>query len=138
MENVLAALIGALAVLGGVGAGAWLQGRREHERWLRGEKLAAAVNFISATGAAYDKRLLRTSGAAQAGSTDETADWDRAQDARSALYLLCDKTTVDAAEQLIQSVRRAVPSEADGHHQETLDLLRTLVRGLRRELGVSD
>lgn len=40
MENVLAALIGALAVLGGVGAGAWFQGRREHERWLRGEKLA--------------------------------------------------------------------------------------------------
>ena len=96
------------------------------------------MNFISATGAAYDKRLLRTSAAAQPSSTDETTDWNRAQDARSALYLLCEKATVDAAEQLIQSVRRAVPSEADGHHQETLDLLRTLVRGLRRELGVSD
>ncbi|WP_238163751.1 hypothetical protein [Kribbella pittospori] len=138
MGNVLAALIGALAVLGGVGAGAWLQERREHERWQRGEKLTAAVNFISATGAIYDKRLMRSNGAAQASTTDEAADWIRAQDARSTLYLLCETATVDLAEGLIHSVRRAEPSAADGHHHETLDLLHTFVRVLRRELGVSD
>lgn len=126
MENVLAALIGALVGLGGVGAGAWLQGRREHERWLRGEKLTAAVNFISATGAIYDKRRANGGAEGQPNSTDENADWSRTQDARSALYLLCETATVEMAEQLVQSVRRAVPSEADGHHHETLDLLHTL------------
>jgi len=121
-RNVLAALIGALVGLGGVAGGAWLQGRREHERWLRNEKLIASVSFIAATGGIYDKRRL---GGAGAGSTDDSGDWSRAHDARSALYLLCESATVDVAEQLVQSVRRVAPAGAGGHHEETLDLLRT-------------
>lgn len=95
---MLAALIGDLAVLGGGGAGAWLRGRREHERWLRTEKLTAAVHFISATGAIYDRRRSHGAAAVQPSSIHETAEWPRAQDARSAVYFLSETDTVDVAE----------------------------------------
>jgi uncharacterized protein YneF (UPF0154 family) len=43
MSNLLAVLIGALIGLGGVVAGTWLQGRKEHQRWLRDQKLHAEL-----------------------------------------------------------------------------------------------
>jgi hypothetical protein len=45
MSNLLAVLIGALIGLGGVVAGTWLQGRKEHQRWLRDQKLHAAIDI---------------------------------------------------------------------------------------------
>jgi hypothetical protein len=64
MSNLLAVLIGALIGLGGVVAGTWLQGRKEHQRWLRDQKLHAATDFIGATGdLAQQRRQLASGGA---------------------------------------------------------------------------
>jgi hypothetical protein len=99
MENLLAGIIGALVGLMGVGAGAWLQGRKEHQRWLRDQKLRAAVDFIGATGDLYEHRRYPPQSGAP--PTDENAEWTRAQDGRSALHLLCEDSTVEMAEALI-------------------------------------
>ncbi|HEX9352963.1 MAG TPA: hypothetical protein VF933_03965 [Streptosporangiaceae bacterium] len=56
MDNLLAGVIGALVGLAAVAVGAWLQGRKEHQRWLRDQKLRAAIDFIGATGDLYDHR----------------------------------------------------------------------------------
>ena len=50
MATLLAGIGGALIGLMGVAIGAWLQGRREHQRWLRDQKLRAAIDFIGGTG----------------------------------------------------------------------------------------
>jgi hypothetical protein len=147
MASLVAALIGAVVGLCGVAAGVVLQGKNEQRRWVRDHKLRAAVDFIGATGRIYDRRRrLQSAGPVPA---DQTDDWRRAQDARSALYLLCESGTVDVAEALISRVRRVEPATnvgvraheplrgfvADTHDEPTLDLLRDLVRRLRAELG---
>src|SRR5258707_841445 len=43
MSNLLAVVIGALVGVGGVIAGTWLQSQKEHQRWLRDQKLRAAT-----------------------------------------------------------------------------------------------
>jgi hypothetical protein len=133
MSNLLAGLVGALIGLGGVVAGAWLQGRKEHQRWLRDQKLQAAIGYIGATGDLYDHRRHPSSDADPAA---ERAAWVRAQDGRSALYLLCDDDTVDVAEALIKRVKDTQPkADDDVSDDEAIDLLRDLVRRLRLELG---
>src|SRR6185312_10774514 len=87
MSNLLAVLIGALIGLGGVVAGTWLQGRKEHQRWLRDQKLHAAIDFIGARGDLDLQRRQLASGGA--GDMNEKAVWARVQDGRSALHLLC-------------------------------------------------
>jgi hypothetical protein len=53
-----------------------------------------------------------------------------------ALYLLCTTGTVEAAEALITGVRRTPPTADSGpRDDETIALLRDLVRRLRLELG---
>ena len=131
MANLLAGVIGAVVGLGGVAVGAWLQGLKEHQRWLRDQKLRAAINYIGATGEIYDRRRHST----DADPATEEAALARAQDARSALYLLCDSGTVEVAEGLIQRVRRMQPNTSGQHDDETLALLRELVQRLRLELG---
>lgn len=42
----LAVLIGALVGASDVIAGTWLQGRKEHQSWLRDQKLRAAIDFM--------------------------------------------------------------------------------------------
>jgi len=54
---LLAGIGGALIGLIGVRIGAWLQNRREHQRWLRDQKLRAAIDFIAGTGDLYQRRL---------------------------------------------------------------------------------
>jgi hypothetical protein len=133
MGNLLAGVIGALVGLVGVAAGAWLQGRKEHQRWLRDQKLRAAIDFIGATGDLYDHRRRPLPPGTP--SIDESTRWARAQDGRSALYLLCDQRTVELAETLITSVRHLEPAADGSHNDEVLSLLRDLVRRLRAELG---
>ncbi|MFC4020414.1 hypothetical protein ACFOW4_21065 [Micromonospora sp. GCM10011542] len=133
MDNLLAGLTGALLGLAGVALGGWLQRRGEHQRWLRDQKLRAAIDFIGATGAVYDRRR-RLPSAGPTG-TDEVAEWARAQDGRSALYLLCDEKTIEVAEALITRVRRIEPATDGSHDGEAISLLRDLVRRLRLELG---
>jgi hypothetical protein len=132
MGTLLAGVIGALVGLLGVGTGAWLQGRKEHQRWLRDQKLRAAVDFIGATGDIYDRRRQPRR---RRDSAEDSAQWARAQDARSALYLLCESTTVHAAEVLIQRVRQVEPRADGSHDSEIITLLQDLVRRLRQELG---
>jgi hypothetical protein len=131
MANLLAGLIGAAVGLGGVVVGTWLQGLKEHQRWLRDQKLRAAISYIGSTGEIYDQRRQ----SADTDSAVEQAALARAQDARSALYLLCDSGTVEVAEALIQRVRHTQPISAGQHDDETLALLRDLVQRLRAELG---
>lgn len=50
--------------------------------------------------------------------------------------LLCGVSTVEAAEALVTGVRHTQPEAEDGSQDdETVDLLRDLVRRLRLELG---
>ena len=86
----------------GVAIGAWLQGRREHQRWLRDQKLRAAIDFIGGTGDLDQRRRQHLSD----GSTlsDAQATWVRVQDGRSALHLLCEAETVDMAEAVLMRV----------------------------------
>lgn len=132
MSNLLAVLIGALIGLGGVVAGAWFQQRKEHQRWLRDQKLHAAIVYIAATGDLYDR--LRPS--ANPDPSAERGDWTRIQDGRSAIHLLCETSTVEVAEALVMRVRDTQPKITAGpQDDETIALLRDLVRRLRLELG---
>jgi hypothetical protein len=133
MSNLLAVLIGALVGASGVIAGTWLQGRKEHQRWLRDQKLRAAINFIGATGDLHDSRRHSP---ARPDPNAERDTWARIQDGRSALYLLCTSGTVEAAEALITGARSTPPISGSGQEDdETISLLRDLVQRLRHELG---
>ena len=131
MSNLLAVLIGALIGLGGVVAGTWLQGRKEHQRWLRDQKLHAAIDFIGATvDLDLQRRRLASGGA---GDMNEKAVWARVQDGRSALHLLCQASTVEAAEAVIMRVGHTRAGSDPG--DDATELLRDLVGRLRAELG---
>lgn len=133
MSNLLAVFTGALIGVGGVIAGTWLQGRKEHQRWLRDQKLRAAVGFIGATSDLHDRRLHPP---ASPDPGAEQAIWVRIQDGRSGLHLLCDTSTVEAAEALVTGVRHTQPENEDRpRDDETVSLLRDLVQRLRLELG---
>jgi hypothetical protein len=69
--------------------------------------------------------------------SDTGKAWALAQDARPALYLLCDSGTVEVAEALIQRVRHTQPISACQHGDETVALPRDLVQRIRVELGAS-
>lgn len=134
MANVAAGIIGAFISLVGVVVGVWLNGRREHRRWIRDQQLKAAVAFIGATGELYaDKRGRQT----VEPSGEQRRKWiDTMRDGRSALYLLCDHNTVDLAEELVQSLYQTERSSSKSHDDETIALLRRFTQHLRRELGV--
>ena len=132
MSNLLAVLIGGLVGASGVIAGTWLQSQKEHQRWLRDQKLRAAIAFIGATGDLHD---IRRHSPATPGPSAERDAWARIQDGRSALYLLCTTGTVEAAEALITGVRRTLPETDSSQGDETTALLQNLVQLLRHELG---
>jgi hypothetical protein len=133
MTNLLAAMVGALVGLVGVAVGNWLQGRKEHRRWLRDQKLRAAIDFIGATGELFEHRY--ESPPPGRSPIDERATWVRAQDGRSALYLLCAESTREAAEALIDRVKHGEAAPDGSRDQVAIDLLRNLVKRLRAELG---
>jgi hypothetical protein len=131
MATLLAGIGGALIGLMGVAIGAWLQSRREHQRWLRDQKLRAAIDFIGGTGDLYQRRRqLRSEGSS---IIDGQAAWVRLQDGRSALHLLCEASTVDAAEAVVMRVGH-IAAEADQDDEQATALLRDLVQRLRTEL----
>ena len=132
MSNLLAVLIGAVVGASGVIAGTWWQSRKEHQHWLRDQKLRAAIDFIGATGDLHDRR--RHPSAAPDPSAEQDS-WARIQGGRSALYLLCTTSTVEAAEVVITGVRRTPPMTGGQGDDETAALLRDLVQRLRHELG---
>jgi hypothetical protein len=131
VATLLAGIGGALIGLMGVAIGAWLQSRREHQRWLRDQKLRAAIDFIGGTGDLYQRRRqFRSEGSSV---IDGQAAWVRIQDGRSALHLLCEASTVDAAEAVVVRIGR-VAAEADQDDEEVTALLRNFVQRLRTEL----
>ncbi len=92
LPSLVAGLLGALVGLIGVAVGNWIQGRKEHERWLRDQKLQAAIEFIGATGDLHQRGdELRAAGTSP---IDERAVLEGTKNGRSALYLLCDADTM--------------------------------------------
>ena len=130
MATLLAGLGGALIGLIGVALGSWLQGRREHQRWLRDQKLRAAIDLIGGTGDLYQRR--RQLAASGSSIINGQAAWVRVQDGRSALHLLCEASTADAAEAVVLRVGHTA-AEAD-QDEEATALLREFVRRVRAEL----
>ena len=133
MASILAGLIGATISLTGVLLGVWLNGRREHRRWVRDQQLKAAIGFIGATGELYADR--RGKGAEALPADERRQLWQRLQDGRSALYLLAAQDTVDLAEDLVESIKRTDKAADGSHDPEIVELLRRLVQRLRAELG---
>src|SRR5215467_2150114 len=130
MATLLAGLGGALIGLIGVALGSWLQGRREHQRWLRDQKLRAAIDLIGGTGDLYQRR--RQLAASGSSIINGQAAWVRVQDGRAALHLLCEASTADAAEAVVMRVGHTA-AEAD-QDEEATALLREFVRRVRAEL----
>jgi hypothetical protein len=98
VETVVAGVVGALIGLIAVALGAWLQGRSEHQHWLRDRKLQAATDFVTASKHLLNQyRLIGWDGMDQ---KDRRERRDRMQAGRSALYLLCSAEIVDVADDL--------------------------------------
>lgn len=133
MTNVLAALLGALIGLTGVLTGAWLNARREDRRWLRDQRLRAAIDFLSSCGLLYQRqRQVHTELTAE----QKIEHRHVVQTSRSALLLLCSAQTADLADRLAQTVHRASPDTTPDDHAATISLLRQLTEQLRIELHV--
>ncbi|MGP3987326.1 hypothetical protein [Streptomyces sp. 3N207] len=136
MENILPVAIGAGLGLIGAVFGSWFTARRQDRMWLREQKLKAGVGFNTAAGQLFDY-LRETQLGDDGAGANELAN--RMQEARSALYLLCDSDTVDLADGLARQVWRTRPTDgrADrkADHQKTLDLLRRFTRQLRQEIA---
>ncbi|MFI8996536.1 hypothetical protein [Streptomyces sp. NPDC053542] len=138
MENVLSVAIGAGLGLTGAVFGAWFTARRQDRMWLREQKLKAGVGFNTAVTQLID--YLRDARLSDDGAgANELAG--RMQEARSALYLLCEDDTVDLANALARRVWKSRPSEGRddrrAEHRETEDLLRRFTRQLRQEIASS-
>jgi hypothetical protein len=131
MVSILfAGVIGALVGVFGVATGAWLQGRERHRRWIRDEKLRAAIEFISTTSLIYEHR--------RAGSGDpDGALWLRTDQSRAVLHLLCGERTVGLAERLIDGIRTFVPKADGSNDDDVISMLHDLVQQLRAELGAT-
>lgn len=135
MAAFVAGVVGALLGLIGAVLGAWLTGRGEHRRWTRDQQLRAAIDFIGASGDLYaNQRGLKDTPLSE---DEEARSWNRLQDGRSALYLLCDQTTVRLAERLVQHIKRVQRVDDGSHDAEAIELLRQLTDRLRRELGTT-
>jgi hypothetical protein len=134
MTSLAAGVVGALLGLVGVLLGAWLNSRREHQRWIRDQQLRAAVAFLGATAEIYaEKRGLQV----ERMEAEDRRRWrTEMRDGRSGIYLLCEQATIRLAQELEQRVVSVERSEDGSHDTETIDLLGQLVRQLRRELRV--
>ncbi|MFM9370792.1 hypothetical protein [Streptomyces sp. Da 82-17] len=138
MGNLLSVVTGAGIGLAGVVFGAWFTARRQDRMWRREQKLKAGVAFNTAVSQLIDF-LRETRVDVDGVGGNELAG--RMQEARSAIYLVCDEETVALADALAKRVWKARPS-GDGEdrddrraeHHETLDLLRRFTRRLREEI----
>ncbi|MEU6350900.1 hypothetical protein ABZ896_16420 [Streptomyces sp. NPDC047072] len=136
MENVLPVAVGAAIGFMGVLFGSWFTARRQDRMWLREQKLKAGIGFSTAVVQLLD-HLKETRLSDDGPGANELAN--RLQEARSALYLLCDGDTVELADALARRVWRTRPSggrdDIRAEFSETLDLLRRFTRQLRKEIA---
>ncbi|MET9252110.1 hypothetical protein [Streptomyces sp. NPDC003717] len=139
MENILSVAVGAAVGLVGVVFGAWFTARRQDRMWVREQKLRAGVGFNTAVVQLLDHRKGTRLGDDGPGA-EELAG--RMQEARSALYLLCARETVDLADALARRVWSTRPTdgreERRAEFRETLELLGRFTRRLRREIAGSE
>jgi hypothetical protein len=129
--TLVAGLGGALVGALGVAVGAWLHGRNDHARWLRDQKLQAAIGVIAGTGDLLQR--ARDEESAGASPIDERAVWTRLQDARSAVHLLCQQDSVQSAEELIMTVGHGLTRSSKT--SDPIELLQDFVAKVRSELG---
>ncbi len=135
---MLSVVLGAGIGLVGAVFGSWFTARRQDRMWLREQKLKAGVGFSTAVVQLID--YLKDSRLSDDGpGANELAN--RMQEARSALYLLCDEDTVGVADALARKVWGIRPTEGmperRAEYQEALELLRGFTRRLRQEIAGS-
>ncbi|GAA0914617.1 hypothetical protein [Streptomyces thermoalcalitolerans] len=138
MENILSGGVGAAIGLIGAVFGAWFTARRQDRMWLREQKLKAGAAFNTAVVQLLDHLKGTQLGD---GGPEVNELVNRMQEARSALYLLCDGDTVAVADALARRVWSTRPTEGRddrrAEFQETLDLLRRFTHQLRQEIARS-
>ncbi|GAT85043.1 hypothetical protein STXM2123_5744 [Streptomyces sp. F-3] len=138
MENILSGGVGAAIGLIGAVFGSWFTARRQDRMWLREQKLKAGTAFNTAVVQLLD-HLKGTQLGDDGPEVNELVN--RMQEARSALYLLCDGDTVALADALARRVWSTRPTEGRddrrAEFQETLDLLRRFTHQLRQEIAKS-
>ena len=134
MSSIVAGVVGALIGLIAVALAAWLQGRREHQHWLRDRKLEAATDFVTASRHLLNQyRLVGEQGLDQ----KDRREWrNRMQAGRSALYLLCGAEIVAVANDLANRLYTTTPETPTSQNSATDEVFRDLVKLLRTELGV--
>ncbi|MDT3343874.1 hypothetical protein [Microbacterium aquilitoris] len=137
MSEILAVVIGAsLATLGGL-IGAWVQGRREHARWIREQRYQAYVDIVAVhhdqISASIAKRAAKEFGSAVGATTA-----DRLQDdvnlqlprASAALAIVGPAATVEAA----GAVHHAI---LFGDDAEQISTRNALLLAMRKTLNIS-
>jgi len=138
VENILSGGVGAAIGLIGAVFGSWFTARRQDRMWLREQKLKAGTAFNTAVVQLLD-HLKGTQLGDDGPEVNELVN--RMQEARSALYLLCDCDTVALADALARRVWSTRPTEGRddrrAEFQETLDLLRRFTHQLRQEIAKS-
>ncbi|MFZ3565821.1 hypothetical protein ACOKM5_02530 [Streptomyces sp. BH097] len=138
MENMLSVGLGAGIGLLGVVFGSWFTARRQDRMWLREQKLKAGANFNTAVVQLIDYLKDSRLGDDGPGANELT---NRLQEARSALYLLCDDDTVRLADTLARRVWSVRPiagsDERRAEYHETVAHLRRFTQRLRREIAGS-
>ncbi|MBM2622246.1 hypothetical protein JIG36_42760 [Actinoplanes sp. LDG1-06] len=133
------ALVGGIAglVVAGIGiVSAIITARhhraREHDNWLRDQRLRHSVDFVTAV-----RRLINEyRRAGEAGmNQDEREDLRaRMRTARTAIELLCSPTAVAAARTVNDLLYQTTPGEPADHRQTTEAAFQATVEALRAEL----
>ena len=139
-NSVTPAIIGACAafVVAGVGllgavVGARLNKTREHQHWLRDQRLRVAVDFITAT-----RRLLneyRRIGEAGMDQVERNELRGKMRTARSGIELLCSPGTVRAAKLVNDSLYITRPGEPTAQKTASEAAFRQAVLALRAEVN---
>jgi hypothetical protein len=129
-----AALVAAGFGLLGAVVGARLHKSREHQHWLRDQRLRVSVDFITAT-----RRLLneyRRHGEAGMDPLERSELRGKMRSARSAIELLCSPATVAAAKLVNDSLYVTRPTESVEQREATEDAFRQAVHALRAEVNL--
>jgi hypothetical protein len=139
-NNVAPAIIAACAalVVAGVGllgavVGARLHKSREHDHWLRDQRLRVSVDFITAT-----RRLLneyRRHGEAGMDPVERNELRGKMRSARSAIELLCSPATVAAAKLVNDFLYTTQPGESAEQTTASEAAFRQVVLALRAEVN---
>ncbi|BBH67394.1 hypothetical protein ACTI_40790 [Actinoplanes sp. OR16] len=128
-----ALIVAAIGVAGAV-IGARLHKAREHQHWLRDQRLRVSVDFITAT-----RRLLneyRRIGEAGMDQDERNELRGRMRTARSAIELLFAPATVAAVKLVNDLLYLTRPGESAAQKEQSEDAFRQVVLALRAEVNL--